>query len=253
MARDLSKQELQAALDKLRTQYTRYAEQYDRQVFNLDRFNERWLESIRIGMPAGHFLAGEVETFRELVKKAEEKYAPPDRTISDKVDRMLEDFAVRIDRYPAHALCPRADEETCRLAGALLFFQEHFGDLLLSPRRFAPGSKGARLAAALGERGYALLVPRAGGLPRLMDELVLSLSRLVSGEREQAAAKKEFFKEAGFLLNLAADLFSFLAGEGAGSLSGDFCPAPERVAEARVWVETALDDFRIREFRLREW
>jgi hypothetical protein len=117
MARDLSRKELQAALDKLRTQYNRYGEQYDRQVFNLDRFNERWLESIRIGMPAGHFLAGEVETFRELVKKAEEKYAPPDRTISDKVDRMLEDFADRIGRYPAHALCPRADEETCRLAG----------------------------------------------------------------------------------------------------------------------------------------
>jgi predicted NUDIX family NTP pyrophosphohydrolase len=65
----------------------------------------------------------------------------------------------------------------------------------------------------------------------MMDDLVLALSRLTAGEREQAAAKKEFFKEAGFLLNLVADLFSLMGAEQPG---GD--------RAVLNWVETALDD-----------
>ena len=244
MAKPLKKQELQAALAKLREQYAIQGERYDRQVFNLDRFNERYLESIRIGMPAEHFLAGEVRTFQELMQKAEEKYAPRDTTVADRVDRLLEDFAARIRVYPAHPLCPRADEETRHLAGMLLDFQERYGALLPSPRRLPPGTERSRLAVLVEERAYALLLSRGEGLPPRMADLVLELSRITSGEREQASAKKEFFKESGFLLNLVADLFRRMLD--AADPDTDL-PLME---EALDRVEAALDAFRIREFRL---
>jgi len=236
----LSKKELNAALEKLREQYRRFGEKYDRQVFNLDRFNERYMQSLRIGMPTGHFLAGEVQTFQELKQKAEEKYAPPEeRAVSDKVDRMLEAFAARTRRYPAAELCPRADEETCRLVGMLQLFRDNWSGQLPPPRRLPPGTEVVRLAAAIEERAFQLIVPGAGGHSRIVGDFIISVSRITAGEGEQAALKKEFFKETGFFLNLVRDLLEQLP-EGA-----------ESTGEALAWVEEALDAFRLREFRLR--
>lgn len=238
MGTALSKKELKAALEKLREQYRVYGEKFDRQVFNLERFNERYMESLRIGMPAGHFLAGEVQTFRELQAKAEEKYAPKDRSVSVKVDRMLEDFAERTRQYPLAELCPRADEESCRLVGMLREFSGLWKSSLPLPRSLPPGSTAVRLARQVDDRAFQLLEESRGGHSRIVGDFITAVSRITAGEREQAAAKKELFKESGFFLNLVRDLLQEPeSGSGANG-------------ETAEWVECALDAFRLREFRL---
>ena len=184
----------------------------------------------------GHFLAGEVQTFRELKARAEEKYAPKDRSVSIKVDRMLEDFAERTRQYPPVDLCPRADEETCRLAGMLREFSGMWRSCLPLPRSLPPGSAAAGLARQVEERAFQLLEASRNGNSRLVEDFITAVSRITAGEREQAAAKKELFKESGFFLNLVRDLFrepEVRAGE-----------------DASEWVECALDAFRLQEFRL---
>lgn len=239
----LTKPELDAMLAKLRARYAEYAAKYDAGIFNVQRFNERYMEALRLGMTVDRILQAEVQTFQELVRKAEEKYAPKQAAGPSKADALLEEFAARQAKYPPADFCPRADDETRRLVGFLSALEARHGGLVPRARQLPPGSPEARLAAVLEPRFFSMLERQGNRPPRAVDDLALALARPIAGDREREAAKKEFFKEAGFLCNLLADLW--------GILADDAPPArQDGLAAALAAVEGALFDFRLREFRL---
>ena len=88
------------------------------------------------------------------------------------------------------------------------------------------------------DRAFQLVDVSRGGHSRIVEDYITAVSRITAGEREQAAAKKELFKETGFFLNLVADLLHELE-DGIG--------ADQAAVE---WVDRALEAFRLREFRL---
>lgn len=244
MGKTLSNQEMKAALEKLRSQYLEYGERYDRAIFNQDRFEERYLQALRSGLPLASFLAGEVATFQELKQMAEQKYRRLEQGGPGKADLLLQQFQARIRRYPESSFCARADEETRRLVGALAALEQRWGNLIPTVQVLTPGTQAATLAARCEPRVFALLVPRSGGGTRAAEDLARGLQRLSSDEATRNKMKQEFFKETGFLLHLLADLFTTMAAVSEVDMRTDGYRA---AAQA---VDEMIDDFRLREFRL---
>jgi len=240
----LSDNEIRAAREKLRAQYARLAERYDAGMFNHARVDERYMQALRERLPMEMFLANEVRILKEIEKKAEEKYAPPPPVRQSKADLLLEEFAARISVYPPLEFSSRADDETARLAGALLAFEERWGGVMPESRALPPGSRAARLAGAFAERARTMLVPvRTGGLPRALDDLALALGRIQCTARDRERLCKEYLKEAGFCANLAAELLRECVAARAVSENGAH-------GEALAAIEAVIHAFRLREFRL---
>ncbi|MDR2733117.1 MAG: hypothetical protein LBC99_00570 [Spirochaetota bacterium] len=243
----LSDREIKTAREKLRKQYDTLAAKYGSNIFSWTRVDERYMQSLKQRLPAEHFLANEVRILKELEKKAEEMFAPPPEVLPTNADRMLEEFAERIQAYPRMEFSDRADEETQRLAGALSAFYERWGQILPGARSLPPGTDAARLAHTAWERIFHQLEPvRAGAPPRILADLALSLGRITVGERERERFCKEYLKESGFLCNLISDLLgALLAAE--AKLPGEAAGPRE---EARAEMDAIIYAFRLREFRL---
>lgn len=240
----LSDKEIKAARGKLRQQYEKLAGSYGPTLFNHERVDERYLQALRERVPVEHFLANEVRILKELEKKAEEKRTAASLPQApSNADRLLEEFSQRISAWPALEFSSRADDETKRLAGALVDFSSRWGGAIPAARSLPPGSRAARLASALAERALVWLEPgRVGGLPRVLEDLALALARVTAGERERERLCKEYLKEAGFLCNLLSDLFHELEENDYG-----IALDPGAAAEA---VDAIIYAFRLREFRL---
>ena len=240
----LSDNEIRAAREKLRAQYAKLAGQYDAGMFNHARVDERYMQALVERLPMELFLANEVRIVRDIEKKAAEKYAPPPVARQSKADILLEEFAARISVYPPLEFSRYADDETSRLAGALLAFEERWGGVIPSVRSLPPGARVTRLAAAFGDRARTMLEPvRSGGLPRALDDLALALDRIHCTSRDRERLCKEYLKEAGFIANLAADLLRELVAAG-------LAPGDGPVGEALDEIEAVIHAFRLREFRL---
>jgi hypothetical protein len=241
MGKNLSDHELKQVLDRLRDQYRELAARYGAGFFNIDRLEDRYLATLRAGASLTAFLAGEVAALQELKTRAEEKTAPKSTEVSDRADRMLEEFARRISKYPLVDPDGRLDEETGRLVGMLAGFYKRFAGLLAPAHSLPPGSRLARLAETLSERAFRLLEPGARGRSRAVEDLLLELSRPGAPTER---IRKEFFKEVGFLLNQIADFLGELAAAG-------IVRDPDLLATARQHAAEALIDFRLGEFRLK--
>jgi len=237
----LSDTEIKVAREKLQQEYERLAAKYGSGMFSYARVDERYMQALRERLPPEHFFANEVHILRELKKIAEEKFAPPPEFAPTNADRMLEEFAARIQAYPPLVFSERADEETQRLAGALAAFYERWGHALPGVRSLPPGTKAARIAAALRERLFHHLESaRAGSLPNVLADLSLALARITAGERERERLCKVYLKESGFLCNLISELLDE-AADGGGE---------NEYASAKAEIDAIIHAFRLREFRL---
>jgi hypothetical protein len=250
----LSNSEIQAAREKLRDKYDKLAAKYG-SMFSYARVDERYMQSLKERLPLERFLANEVQILKDLEARAEEIFAPPPEYVPTSADRMLEEFAARIQAYPPLEFSKRADDETKRLAGALADFYERFGQGLPVARSLPPGTKAAKLADALRDRVFHQLeAVRVGSHPRILLDLGLALERITTGDRERERLCKTYTKEAGFLCNLLSDfLGELLASQYAEeAVLGDAFLQSERARfeAAKTEVDAVTHAFRLREFRL---
>ncbi|MCK4908215.1 MAG: hypothetical protein KAS64_11725 [Spirochaetes bacterium] len=243
MAKKITDSEINAALSKLKEQYNIYAERYDKSLFNINRFEDRYMESLKIGIPTDTFLAGEIKTFQELKKMAEEKYAPKNTAMSDRAEEIFEEYQSRIEKYPVINFNSRADEETRRLTGMIKYFYENFYSSIPSAYQLEPGSESEKLFQIIEPRINNMIIERSGILSPYILDLSMQLDKITASQSDRERIKKEYFKETGFLFNLMADLFKSILHE---KTSTD----PDKTGRALDYVENALYDFRISDFKL---
>lgn len=239
MSRGLSRQELNQALEKIRSRYRDLAAQYRMpSLFNVERFNGRYLETLRLGLPLDRFLADEVGILKELEERAIEKSTPPDRSASRMAEALLESFQAAVSGYPLFAFSSGADEESARLAGMLQQLDRDFGHAVPALRSLQPGSRAKAILEEAEPRIFQMLGSDRNGFSRFLTDIQLRLARPgVNPER----IKKEFFKEAGFLLFQLSELFRAMLDE-------DQCRDSAVCNEALERVEAARRDFRLTAF-----
>lgn len=248
MKNGLSKQETDLAISKIKKAYIQKAAKYDNSIFDVERFNKRYMDSLRMNLPITNFISSEMLVLQELQKRAVEKY-PPKKTPKEQslsnADKLIQKFEQQIKKYPLVDFADRADEESCRLVGMLQTLYQEWGTAIPSNKSLSPGTKASVLSQKIDDRLFELLIPQKNGFPRKVNDFGMTISRLISGKKEQTKAKRDFFKEAGFLLNDLSDLFHEIIKDRATD-------SLDLVKQAEFYTNGALTDFRIKEFRIKE-
>ena len=248
MKNGLSRQELDSAIDKIKQAYIKKAEKYDSSIFDIERFNKRYMDSLKMGLPMTNFISSEMLVLQELQVRAEEKYPPRTKEGEHKpsnADKLLQQFEQQIKKYPLVDFADRADEESCRLVGMLQTLYNEWGAAIPAKNSLSPGTKAHELSQKIDARLFALLTPQKNGLTRLVNDFGMITSRLISGKSEQKKAKRDFFKEAGFFLNDLSELLHEIIKNGATDKL-------DLAKQAEFYTNGALEDFRIKEFKTKE-
>lgn len=248
MKKGLSKQETDLAISKIKKAYLEKAKKYDNSIFDIERFNKRYLDSLRMNLPITNFISSEMLVLQELEKRGLEKYPPkkaPPKQSPSKADKLIQQFEQQIKKYPLIDFADRADEESCRLVGMLQTLYQEWGSAIPTNKSLSPGTKAYELTQKIDDRIFELLIPQKNGFPRMVNDFNTTISRLISGKKEQTKAKRDFFKETGFLLNDLSDLFHEIIKDGTTT-------SLNLVKQAEFYTNGALNDFRIKEFRTKE-
>ena len=133
---DLSRVEIQLALDKIIEKYDEYINRYLKSPKLKGAFEERYFDAIKNGMTMASFLAAEVTVVEELLRNEEErrqaKAAPVEAGEKKEnfADRIARELKARIEKYPDVRVHKDADFEIRRLLGALNQFDEKFFSVL---------------------------------------------------------------------------------------------------------------------------
>jgi len=248
MKNELSKQETDLAINKIKETYIKKAKKYDDSIFSVERFNKRYIDSLKMGLPMTNFISSEMMVLQELQKRAEEKYPARKKqkiqSLSN-ADKLIQQFEQQIKKYPLVDFADRADEESCRLVGMLQTLYKEWGSAIPSKKSLPPGTKGYELLQKIDDRLFAILIPQKNGLPRMVNDFSMTISRLISGKKEQTKAKRDFFKEAGFFLNDLSDLLHEI-------ITNNTTSNLELAKQAEFYTNGALNDFRIKEFKTKE-
>lgn len=128
---DFNEKEITEHIEKIRKMYANYALEYNNnKAFNLDLFNERYLEALKGKINLRTFIKAELDVLEELKKRAKdmheenmrlekEREDKDKRYFMNKLDAILESFADNIKKYPKKKVHENDNEEISRLNGAL--------------------------------------------------------------------------------------------------------------------------------------
>ncbi len=248
MKNELSKKEIDLAINKIKEVYVKKAEKYDSSIFDIERFNKRYMDSLRMNLPTTNFITSEMMVLQDLQIRAEEKYPHREKNDQHKpsnADKLLQQFEQQIKKYPLVDFADRADEESCRLVGMLQTLYKEWGTAIPAKNSLSPRTKAYDLSQKIDSRLFALLIPQKNELPRMVNDFGMTISRLISGKSEQKKAKRDFFKETGFFLNDLSELLHEIIKNGATDKL-------DLAKQAEFYTNGAIEDFRIKEFKTKE-
>ncbi len=235
--------DVDAAVRKLKSLYSEYAEKYGEKQFNLRGFEDRYRDALVQKLNLAAFLHAEITVFEELKKRVEkgpeEKTGP---TYSDIADRIIEENLERIRRYRLIDFHPDAEEETKHLLGAVTdFYYDVWGkaSAILKPLGFAEAS------GKLENDFSYFVVPIRSTYSRAVDDYLFILSKKTPKDSEKASVN--FLKYGGILLNNCLRLINDgINSEGNRVSEKD---AVEELTSYRKRLQRMIEDFRLNDIR----
>ncbi len=244
--------EITRTVDKIRKRYEEYIYKFFKQRALKRAFEDRYLQAIRSGVDISSFLMAEIGAIEELIEREEKIVAGPVRretrkkeSVSEKIDKLIEENRKKIQKYPDIVFHKDANEEVRHLLGALSELeQKYWGILALVLRDTAHSRSSATLMNLESQLRYlgSLGDDRvSSGLSRYLYQLNRFPRDYQAIEREE----KEFILESAFFLN---DLYEILVRESKnyGDLSED---NRERLEETRNYVLGVIMDFRLKDLK----
>jgi len=242
-----SKQEknldIDAAVRKLKSLYSEYAEKYGEKQFNLRGFEDRYRDALLQKLNLTAFLHAEITVFEELKKRVEkgpEENTGP--TYSDIADRIIEQNLERIRQYRLVDFHPDAEEETKHLLGAVTdFYYEVWGKTvaILKPLGFADA-----LDKLENDFSY-FVVPIRGSYSRAVDDYLFVLSKKNPKDSEKASVN--FIKYGGILLNNCLRLINDGINSERNRVSEKH--AIQMLGSYRTRLQRLIEDFRLNDIR----
>ncbi len=252
----LSDSEIRSAVDKIRKRYGDYMVQFLKERSALDAFEERYIQAMRARLDLALFLHVEMTVIEELLKKEQDHINTEQEKVLQKknqqaqsrslVDQVLEENRRRIAKYPPRHIHDDASEEIERLYGCLNTFERElwpdvevymraaYTSSLLSPRM--------RLEAKI----IALCRPGSGGLPPRLSRYRTLFDWVPRNTREIETEGKKCMLDAAFFLHDLSDVIMEM------KKSGNLEPYElENVDKLLGYVHTLLDDFRLKDFKIK--
>ncbi|GEM_PF-4307353 len=126
----MTSEEIDAAIDRIRATYIEYEKKYDGAYFKVLNFEDRYIQALRSRINLEMFIKAEESAIIAIQKKIEDDQKETrirnDKTFTKKVDKMIDDFQSRIEKYDDIDFHPDADAEVRHLFGALREFYEKY-------------------------------------------------------------------------------------------------------------------------------
>jgi len=143
--------EIEIVLDKIRQKYYDYIIEYMKPLSAGYGFEERYLQALKKRVDMETFLMAEISVIQELTEREEKKRRREMEDADDKkgriasgkkedfADRMLKEFAKRLEKYPSLQFHEEASSEMQALCGVMdQFEREHLFDAEKYIRKYNP-------------------------------------------------------------------------------------------------------------------
>jgi len=202
----LNRDEVNELVKKLRDRYKEYSSKYSSKWFDLNSFDERLSAAIKSKMNMEGFILAEISNFEKLKERYDKKKKAKENSFSREVDKILENNAARIKKYPQIFFHPKNGMEISYLYGALTFLSTNLFPIL---RVVITDSRLKNSVNTLEDRLLFLAEPRGNLHPKRISDHILILNRNGVKEIEIEKDSNDYLKESAFLLH---DIIDFCDG-----------------------------------------
>jgi hypothetical protein len=250
----LTPEEITRAVAKIRSRYDDYIYRFLKPKTLKFAFEDRYLQALKSRTDISTFLMAEISAVEELISREEERLvgggSPEERTdsISERVDRIVEENLQKIRRYPDVSIHPNAGEEVRRLLGALKgLIEDHWPQLASILRDSSHGRSSSGIVQLESQLRY-LGDPGRDGVPSGLSRYLYHLNRFPRDYAAIDREEKEYILESAFLLHDLSELLERIR-ENRAALPQSRQAGLEA---AREYVAGIIRDFRVRELKRRK-
>jgi len=250
----LTPEEISRAVAKIRQRYDEYIYKYFKPKTLKFAFEDRYMQALKSRADISNFLLAEISAVEELVGREEarlESGAPAEEhkeSISERVDRIVEENLQKIRRYPEVAFHPSASEEIRRLLGALKTLVDEHWPRLSAILRDSSYGRGSTAMVQLESQLRYLGDPGRDGVPSGLSRYLYHLNRFPRDYPAIDREEKEYILETAFFLHDLGEILERVIQDSAG------LPPPRRqgLQAVQEYVQGVIRDFRVKELKRRK-
>ena len=255
-------------LKEIRNDYETLITRYNRSKNLLKQFEYRYHDAVEYRMNLGRFLEAEREAVKTMIGHAEDKMqnGSPENNVKlasegsrgevDSVnseapekkdsfaDRMIREFAERIEKYPEIIIHPDAAFEIKKLFGALSCVEKDYWAMVDRILRNTAGSKRFNDTIDIEPEINRMCIPGTEGIPSALGTYHNLLERIPRDHRAIEREEKRCLVNAAALLKrLQMEIIRAL------DIGGSMMEEDEKtnLSEAKVYIDSMIDDFRLKD------
>lgn len=250
----LTPNEISRAVEKIRRRYDEYVYKYFKPRSIKNAFEDRYIEAIKASTDISNFLMAEISAVEELIRREEERVGsghpeePAPESVTERVERMVEENLARMRKYPEVPFHPVASEELRRLLGAMCRLEEKHWEVLTTCLRNTAYYRSSLTMLNLEGKLRHLAARGSDGVPSGLSRYMYHANRFPRNYLAIDREEKEYILESAFLLH---DLGEILERVDAnypqleeGSRSG--------LREIQAFIQGIIRDFRLKEFKRKQ-
>jgi hypothetical protein len=250
----LTPNEISRTVDKIRRRYDEYIYKYFKPRSIKYAFEDRYIEAIKASTDISNFLMAEISAVEELIRREEEKLGsghpeePAAESVTDKVERIVEQNLARMRKYPEVPFHPVASEELRRLLGAMSQLETKHWEVMTTCLRNTAYYRSSLTMLNLEGKLRHLAARGSDGVPSGLSRYMYQANRFPRNYLAIDREEKEYILESAFLLHDLGELLERVEANypqlDEGSRNG--------LREIQGFIQGIIRDFRLKEFKRRQ-
>jgi hypothetical protein len=252
------KKKVENLLKEIRSDYENLILNFKRPENLRSQFELRYHDAVEYRINLLGFLAAEKTAVMTLLERVEEghvekrtsavfqKKTPNVEVDGERIsyaDRLIKEFAERIDKYPEILIHPDAAFEMKKLFGALSCLEKDYWGIIDRILRNSSGSKRFRDTIDIEPEINRMCTAGLDGLPSALATYYRLLERMPRAYNEiEREEKRCLMSAAGLLKRMQMEIIK--AFDGGNSMEDDEI---EKLSEAKNYIEGMLNDFRLKD------
>jgi len=249
----LTPNEISRTVEKIRSRYDEYIYKYFKPRTIKNAFEDRYIEAIKTSTDISNFLMAEISAVEELLRREEERLnpgqpeEPAKESVTDRVERIVEQNLARTRKYPEVPFHPVASEELRRLLGAMCRLEEKHWEVLTACLRNTAYYRSSLTMLNLEGKLRHLAARGSDGVPSGLSRYMYHANRFPRNYLAIDREEKEYILESAFLLHELGEILERVEANypqlEEGSRSG--------LEEIQAYIQGIIRDFRLKEFKRR--
>ena len=265
------KNKVDILLKEIRTDYETLVMHFSKSGSLGKQFEMRYRDAVEYRMNLLRFLGAEREAVKSMLGQAEDQQNADivkvkaekspvalqgksgknatatidnDKERVSYADRLIKEFAERIEKYPEIIIHPDAAFEMKKLFGALLCLEKDYWGFIDRVLRHTSGSKRFRESIDLEPEINRMCTVGTDGLPSALGTYYRLLERMPRNYRDvEQEEKRCLVNAAGLLKRMQMEIIRTM------DISGGVLEAEDkhRLTEAKVYIDGMIDDFRLKD------